>query len=132
MSYQNPRIKLTDSAMDMLTKMSGGNPGALSVLMKSMEAAPKIDPDSALGPFGPMLQLDTLDIYDSEIWILYKDVCCTDLTLMLALLRAVQLGIMPEMELRGAIHQPQEFTSIRGVQLIAAVKEQLPDFGGAS
>lgn len=132
MSYNKPRIQITDSLMDMLQKMSGGNPGALTVLMKTIEAGPKIDPQSALGPISALLSLDTLDIYDSKIWILYKDVCGQDMVLMLALLRAVQMGIMSESGLHDFIAYPRETTDARKAELLAAVKEQLVEFGVAS
>jgi hypothetical protein len=128
MSYDNPRIQLTDTTMDILIKMSDGNPGALTVLMRTMNEGPAIDPQSMLGAISVILSLDTHDIYGSEIWLLYKDVCGQDLTMMLALLRAVQLGFLPETELKHAITRYQ-MADDRKADLLAKVKERLPLFG---
>ena len=37
--------------MDILMKLSEGNPGALTAMMGLMHAAPKVDPDAAFGEF---------------------------------------------------------------------------------
>jgi hypothetical protein len=131
MSYSNPRIEATDNQLSIVMKMSNGNPGAVTVLAKAMKLSPSIDPQCAFGPFGPPLSLDTFGIYESHIWVLYKDVCNQDMVLMLALLRAVQLGIMLETELHTAIDKPFEFAAARAQQLLEQVKEELVDFGAA-
>jgi hypothetical protein len=68
-----------------------------------MKEAPAIDPDDFMGGFGCILQMDTFGIYESRIWMLYKDVCGQDLTKMLTLLRGVQLGIISQSQLDAAI-----------------------------
>jgi hypothetical protein len=129
MSYDNPRIRLTDTVMDMFMKMSDGNPGALTVLMRSMKEGPAIDPQSALGEICVILSLDTHDIYGHEIWGFYKDVCGQDLVMMLALLRAVQLGFAAESEIKRAITDRGSMTNERKAELLAKVKDRLPLFG---
>jgi hypothetical protein len=86
------RIKLTDTTMDALIKMSEGNPGALSAMMELLDKTPKIDPQSALGGIGSILALDTYGIYGSDIYVLWSDKCGRDIRKMCLLLRAVQLG----------------------------------------
>lgn len=127
MSNHKERIDLYDSMVSILTKMSDGNPGALTVLMRAMEDGPAIDPQSALGDICVPLSLDTYGIYGSEIWVLYKDVCGQDLVMMLALLRAVQLGIMPQFDLKDAIAR-HRMTDERKAELLVSVKERLPRF----
>lgn len=129
MSYENPRIELTDSLMSMMMKMVDGNPGAINVLMRTIKEGPSIDPDCAFGEMGAILSLDTLDVYGSDIWILYKDVCGNDLTLMLALIRSVHLGIMPEHELKRAIEDGHSMSNERKDEILSAVKVALPAFG---
>lgn len=66
------RIQLTDSMIDILHKMCEGNPGGLTVMLKLYEQNPRIDPKDAFGGLGPLFHLDTLGIYGSAIWVLYK------------------------------------------------------------
>jgi hypothetical protein len=94
---------LEDSLFDVLFNMSGGNPGSLSVMSDMMKETQFIDPENILGGLGPILFMDTLGIYESRIWMLYKDVCKENLSHTLAMLRAVQLGLLAESTLDHAI-----------------------------
>lgn len=64
------RIELSDSAVDIMVKMSEGNPGAITVLMQLMKE-----------PIGLMdvLTLDDMGIRGSQIWVGYKDYCKQDI-----------------------------------------------------
>lgn len=124
---RKPRIKdLSMSFMDVVVVMSGGNPGALTAMMKMFEEAEKIDPDSALGGIGCVLSLDTHGIYDSRIWQFYSDVCKKNLNTLLGLLRAVQLGFLDESKLNHAIDNYGEGLEIS--EFLAQVKKRLPNF----
>lgn len=128
MSYNNPRIDLTDSPMSAITKMADGNPGAVRVLMELFQQWPVIDPDSALGEFSGVLHLDTLDIYGHRIWQFYKEVCQQDLTNMVGLMRANQLGFLPESELIRAVDGARMADDwVQGY--VAKVRARLPAFG---
>jgi hypothetical protein len=94
------RINLSDTFMTAIVKMSDGNPGAVTALMALSTVKPTVDPEFAMGPYAPLLSLDTHQIYGSAIWILYKDVCKQDARTMLMLLRAVQLGLFSEGDLQ--------------------------------
>lgn len=87
-------LKLEDSLMDMLVKMSEGNTGAMSCLAELIKVEKDIDPDSAFSPMGvgAMIQLDGLGIYGSPIYILWSDQCGRNPNKMLGLLRCVQMG----------------------------------------
>ena len=85
------RCALSMSIMDCVVAMSEGNPGAVTVLCESIKKSPKIDPDAAF-PIMVMLSLDTLGLYGSQIWILYKDICGSSMVNLCAILRADQLG----------------------------------------
>ena len=68
-----------------------------------------------------MLQLDIHGIYGHRVWMLYKDVCRQNLVDMIGILRAVQLGILPEATLnraidgdRNAVDVPAEMALVRG------------------
>lgn len=128
MSYNNPRLDLTDNGISMIMKMSGGNPGAVTVLMSIFERAEQIDPDAAFGPIGQILALDTLDIYEDRIWMFFKDLCKQNLTDMIAMMRAQQLGFLPSAELTKAIDNYGSMSQETVQAYIAQVRERLPNF----
>jgi hypothetical protein len=106
--------------------MSEGNPGALNVCINLLKEGERIDPDSMLGGIGPILALDSLGIYGSRIWILYKYICNQSLVLTIAVLRAVQLGFLKEETLKTAIEPHGR--EIEPLTLYNQVKERLPRF----
>jgi len=127
MSYDNPRIKSLDmSPMEIMVSFAEGNPGAITVLMKLLTEAEKIDPDSMLGGMGPLFSLDNMDVYGSRIWMFYKDVCKQDINKMMAVMRAVQLGFTSDKKVAAAIDGDKEAIDVAA--LVAQVKERLPDF----
>lgn len=93
------RIGLEDNLISMVAKMSEGNPGAATAIMEILENHDKIDPQGALGGVGAIMILDTFGIYGTNIYVLWSDKCNRDTRKMLMLLRAVQLGFMPESRL---------------------------------
>ena len=121
------RIQLTDSTMDVCMKMSEGNPGALTVIMSLMRDAQKIDPDNWMPGLGEVLSLDSLGIYGSKIWMLYKDVCGEDLVKMCAVMRSWQLGITSQQSLIHAIDNRGDGLDVD--DLLKQVKTRLPAFG---
>ena len=66
------RVQLSDTILDVITKMVEGNPGALAVLCGVLNRHPN---DGLLY----ILRLDTLGIYGPRIWMLMKDVCGEDI-----------------------------------------------------
>jgi hypothetical protein len=124
---QNCRIKLEHSLTDCMMALSEGNPGALSVCTSLFKNNPQIDPDGGLGGFGPLLNLDSLAIYGSRIWMLHKDVCGSDLGFTLAALRGWQLGLVTEAVLNHAIDNRGD--GFDPVDCFAKVQERLPNFG---
>lgn len=126
------RIKLTDSTMDVIVKMSEGNPGAMNVVMQLLtpNVAIKIDPDNLLGGMGAILTLDSIGIYGTDIYVFNNDLCGRDLAKMLAVLRATQLGFFSRDVLKDACHR-QDYSGRELVpveELYLKVKERLPNF----
>jgi len=119
------RIELTDSLLDIVTKLSEGNPGAMTVIMNCVESSPQIDPQCALGPLGPILSLDSLGIYAEKIWMLFKGVCEQDIVRFLGVLRAWQMGIVSKEEIFRSLE-------VRGSldinKVMIELKHQLPTF----
>jgi hypothetical protein len=131
MSYDNPRLNLNDSFQTSVIKMSDGNPGALTALMELYLQSPSIDPDDFAGPYGPMMALDVMDIYGSDIYVFFKEVAGHSVVSALGLLRAHQLGYLTETELKRMIAEGQNYKQpdpavVRGY--LARVRESLPNF----
>jgi len=130
MSFKNPRINdLNMSVMEVMVKMSGGNPGAARVCVDLMESHGKIDPGSLMDGLGALLMLDTLDIYDHRIWQFYKDVCKEDIGVMCAVMRAYQLGQLEgctEKAINHAIDNRGQGLDLNKV--VGAVQRKLPKF----
>lgn len=127
MGYQNPRINdLSMSFMDIMLALAEGNPGAARVLTDLVTNATAIDPDSALGPLGPLCALDNLDCYGPRIWMFYKDVCGQDIHKMMGVMRACQMGFTSSGEINRAIDGDTAALNIPG--LLAELKKRLPAF----
>ena len=88
------RIKLTDTTLDVVTKMSDGNPGAINTMMLILKEAKNIDPQAFMDGLSVLLSLDDMGIYGTEIYILSNDQCNRDIRKLLMLLRATQLGFI--------------------------------------
>jgi hypothetical protein len=124
------RVKENMTTLEVIQAMSGGNPGAVAVCCELIKDGGKIDPDDLFAGFGSILILDTLGIYESRIWMLYKDVCGEDLTKLIAVLRAWQLGQLVETtedKINQAVDNHGEGLDVEAV--LEAVKVRLPRFG---
>ncbi len=121
------RITVDDSSMSAVIKMVEGNPGATVVCAHIMKQGESIDPDAFMGGVGTILWMDTLEIYGTKIWMLFKDVCGEDLVKMLGVLRAVQLGYLSEDQLHRAIQSYGNGIDVD--DLLKQVQERLPNFG---
>ena len=67
------KLQLTDSTIEILDKMSEGNPGAISILTTLLfkETAQEMV-DSVMHI---ILPLDTLGVYGSKLYMLWTDAC---------------------------------------------------------
>lgn len=98
------KIQLTDSVLDVMVKMSEGNPGAVNALSVMLKEGKTIDPQGFMGGLGVILLLDTWGIYGSSIYVLYNDKCDRDIRKMLLLMRAGQLGLFPVTKIKKMAH----------------------------
>ena len=124
------RIEGQDTVQDMVIKLSEGNPGALRVCMETIQKGGSIDPDGAMGGVGLLLLFDSLSLYGSKIWCMYKDVCSENLVNTVAMLRAWQLGYVSEEKLKHAIDNYGDGIEVDA--LYKQVKELLPKFASAT
>jgi len=109
----------------IIFSLSKGNPGAIRVLIDSMSVGEKIDPDNFAGPLGFILNLQSTGISGHLIWCLYKDVCGENLAEAIAMVRAVQLGIISRNELLCRIVD-QDSRNLGPI--FQRIQEELPDF----
>jgi hypothetical protein len=94
------KITMGDSVLDILTKMSDGNPGAVVALSETISRNAEVDPDALMGSLNTLMLLDTWGIYGADIHVLYKDKCGCDVVKMIMLVRATQLGLFPHERLK--------------------------------
>lgn len=123
------KIQLSDTTMDVVAKMSEGNPGAMSALME-MIIPNNIDPDNVIGGLGAIMLLDTWGIYGTDIYVLHSDICGRQLSKTLAVIRASQLGLFSSDILKDACSR-QDYSGRKMVpveELYEKVKERLPNF----
>ena len=127
MSHDNPRIKSLDLPFPQAAGLLvDGNVGAISAILKCVKAQPTVDPDDAMGPFSVLFSLDNLDCYGPRIWQLFKKVCDQNPLRMLAVMRAIQLGIVRHADVTKAIDGGARLDVD---DLLAKVRERLPSFG---
>ena len=118
-----PRIQMTDTATSILFKLSEGNLGGLTAMLELYREAVEIDPDNWAKELGPILLLNTFEIYGSNSWILYKDCCDQDVINTIAALRAVQMGFFSKESLKTHI---QNCTPIDCKTLRDKLRAELP------
>jgi hypothetical protein len=124
------RIELNDSIMDMVVKMAEGNPGAINAMMNLIQENESIDPDDCFGPFGKFMLLDTFEIYGTDIYVLYSDICSQQINKMISTLRACQLGFLSPSILKD-VSSRQDYSGKNMIDvenLYNKVKEHLPKF----
>ena len=87
-----------DSLKDILMKMTLGNPGSVYCLMELVTRTSDIDKSKNkfqdIRNMEYLKELVDLNIVGTDIDALYKDICGKDLPSVIAVLKAVQLGLI--------------------------------------
>ena len=98
--------------------------------MEILKCAKQVDPDDFMGGLGKILALDTLEIYGTNIYVLWNDICDRNTSKMIAVLRANQLGFISDQILNDACHrQDRSGREIIPVEeLYVKVVERFPRF----
>lgn len=91
------RVQLTDTGMDVLMKMAGGNPGALTACMEIMSKIPEGRGLMVL------LRLDDIGIYEDRLYMLWNDCCNRNIEEFDKLMRNNQFGKVTDEQLRQAV-----------------------------
>ena len=125
----NERIGSLMSGTEIVIAMTEGNRGAMSVILQLFAHSEGVDPDAFGGGLSNILLLDTLNIYGWRICGLFKDVCKENLTLMIAVLRAYQMGQLAGVTKDALYHAIENRgEGIDPNAALMAVVEKLPNF----
>lgn len=120
------RIKLNESVIESIKKMSDGHIGALFVLVNVLMKGEKIDPKNLHGGAMPIFFLDALEIYGKDIWEMYE-ICGRNILRFLALIRSAQLGIITIKQLDYGIKNKGAGLNLANIE--EQVSKKLPEFG---
>lgn len=123
------KIKLTSSPLEIAMTISQGNPGALAACVQILDSV-DVDPDSAFGELTGFITLDSLGIYGTDVYVLWSDICHKDTPVMLAVLRATQLGLLEGSVVKEASSR-QDYSGRSMIDLgdvVSKVKGVLPNF----
>lgn len=127
MSKEKPRLhNLGMGIREVIWSMTGGNVGAATVLLMIWQDGARIDRDSLDGATGIIKDLDDLDIYDDRIWKFYKDVAQQNVSHLIAILRAVQLGFITAESVAHAIDNSGAGLDVPDI--LQKVSRRLPGF----
>lgn len=99
------KLKLNDTLLTGIIKLSDGNPGAAVALCDICKVAEEIDtflskPKLSGMPY--LLLIDSLNIYGTDIYVLYSDICEKNAAKTMAVLRATRLNILEISKLKEA------------------------------
>lgn len=114
--------------LDTINAVALDIPRAVVICVKVARVAATIDPDADFGPDGWLLHLSTLNVKGADIVTLHDKVCEGDVVLLLALLRAVQIGHIKASDLRIWIYQARPLDTFEACCLLEAVRRDLPRF----
>lgn len=85
------RITLNTSPQEAIISMIDGNPGALTVCLQLMGGKGASLDEQAQG-FADLCRMDDQEIYGSNIWVAYKDICGQNIELLKTKIRSYKLG----------------------------------------
>jgi hypothetical protein len=97
------KLTLTDSAGDIVAKMSEGYPGAINVLMLLFQKGQE--------GFLAVMDLDDMNIRGPKVWLAYKDYCKQDLD---ALITAAKERSPEMVEVCNSENQPGDAVAVTG------------------
>ena len=124
------RITIEDSMLSAITKMAEGNLGAMNACIDLLMQGEKIDPQNILGGLGHILNLDSVGIYGTDIYVFLNDICENNIAKMIAVLKAVQIGLFDGTVLADACHR-QDYSGREMIpvdELYTKIKEKFEMF----
>lgn len=116
---------------EIVRELCGNNPTVMLNLIEVYNKVPEIDPDNAMGGNSVLYLLDSYQIYDNDIYVLFKDVCAQDPALFLAVLKSVSLKELELERLKERLkklHPVSPAEELPVQQLYARVVHRYPRF----
>lgn len=96
------KIDITDSVADIVTKMSEGNPGAMTVVVKLVKEMEK-----DIQVLNIILCLDEhLELYGSRLYQLWNDCCDRDIQKVIQIVRLYMNGDISKKEILEHVNKP--------------------------
>lgn len=95
---EKTRIELMDTPMDVIIKMSEGNPGAAVFLMEALK-------EDRANLIKIILPLDTLEIYGSKIYMLWNDSCSRNVKKVEKVIEAWRTGKLSKERIHQNLNQ---------------------------
>lgn len=92
----------TDSTMDIVIKMSEGNPGAMATMMELIKETEK-----DIGNMSVIFFIDTLELYGSRLYQLWNDCCNRDISKVIEVVNSCMGGKISREEFFHHIDQPR-------------------------
>ena len=128
-----PKLKASMTGQEIVCNvMSDGLPGVIILCCELLKRTPEIDPLVIAGGYGILVILDDADIRADRLAVLYHDVCQCNLVYLIALTRALQLGLadvtkeaVDQAITKGYRHKPHDLDL---PTILSVVKEELLDF----
>jgi len=87
--------RLNTTTIQLAAQLSQGYPGAMRVLLDIVRNAGEFDLTSPPS-LAYLVMVDTIGLRGPDIWVLHKDICGQSVELTMGVLRACQLGFVPE------------------------------------
>jgi len=97
------RITILDDAKSALVKICEGNPGAINACCCMIKEGAVVYP--YVDGWEYIILLDTLEIYGSDIYVLWSDICQRDTQKMIAALKVAKIDAYKADVLKNACHR---------------------------
>lgn len=97
------RITILDDAKSALVKICEGNPGAINACCRMIKEGAAVYP--YVDGWEYIILLDTLEIYGSDIYVLWSDICQRDTQKMIAALKVAKIDAYKADVLKDACHR---------------------------
>lgn len=82
------KLELKDNLQDIISKLSEGNPGAMTTLFEIM----KYKNNDPIEYFGIFMLIDTMELYGSHLYMLWNDCCNRNIQTTVDVIKAFQCG----------------------------------------
>jgi hypothetical protein len=117
------KLRIDDSIIDILIKMSNGMTNVSDILTGIIEQGGHIDP-YVISSFSYIFELDNIGIYDNDIYKFYE-ICNKNISYMIVVLKSKQLGYIDKEEIKENLKNNKPFDIS---DILLKIKGDFPDF----